>query len=138
MKREVHSVSEHDTVATAAQVMREHEVGFLPVCDQHGIVVGVVTDRDLVVRACAEGCDPSTVVSRVMTRARIACRPEDPISRADALMRRHRISRVVITDAGGAPAGVLSLSDLAQYEAPTRVGRTIQRVAERKYAPERP
>ena len=120
-------------------MMRELEIGFLPVCDRSGITVGVVTDRDIVTRACALDEDlHTTPVRRIMTSAVLACRPDEPISRAESRMRRHRVTRLVVTDPLRRALGVVSLSDLAQYERPSAIGRTLRGVAQRKYAPERP
>jgi CBS domain-containing protein len=139
MKRDVRTIAPDDDLLTAARAMRDADVGFLPVCDARGVAVGVVTDRDIVVRACAEDTRLASVtVGSVMTRGVTACAPDDPLSKVVAEMRRHHVLRVLVLDARGAPVGVISLSDIAQYEMPSRVGRTLQSVAERKYAPERP
>lgn len=134
MHRHVCTVRETDTVTSVARIMREEDVGFVPVLDREGRVAGVVTDRDVVVRACV-GVRPmhETVVSAIMTRGPVACREEDPVERAEHAMREHRITRLVVLDAAGALAGVLSLSDVAQYQAPARIGRTFQAIVERKY-----
>lgn len=139
MKHPVTCVRRDDTVQDAARLMRDRDLGFVPVCDETGKVVGVLTDRDVATRVCAAG-EPAceTPVEAAMTRNVIACAPTDRLSRAIALMRQHRVTRVLVTDALGAPAGVISLSDVAQYERPWKIGRTLQTVAERKYAPERP
>jgi CBS domain-containing protein len=139
MKSPVHSVSERASVQTAARMMREHDVGFLPVCHEHGPVLGILTDRDIATRLCAENEDAAhTRVSHVMTRGVITCHPEDALAKAERLMREHQITRIVITDALRKAVGVLSLSDIAQYESPTRLKRTLQTIAKRKYAPQRP
>ena len=139
MKRPVVCIRSGQTVQEAAQLMRDRELGFVPVCDEHGLVVGVLTDRDVATRVGATGARSNdTVVATVMTRNVVACRPTDRLSRAMALMRQHRVTRVLCTDSLGRAVGVLSLSDIAQYERPATVGRTLQAVALRKYAPERP
>jgi CBS domain-containing protein len=138
MKRNVHSIRERDSLQKAAQLMREQDIGFLPVLDRRGKVVGIVTDRDIVIRGCESGaCASTTPVRDVMTLEAITCRPEDLLTHAEALMSEHHISRLPIVDRG-ALVGIVSLSDVAQYDRPTRIGRTVQRIAERKYAPERP
>lgn len=115
--------------------MRDENVGFLPVLDSDDAVVGVVTDRDIVVRAGVGAVDPRRVlVGEVMSREVIACRPTDTIEVAERKMRDRRISRVLVLDDDGAILGVISLSDIAQYDTPGRVGRTLQAIAERKYA----
>jgi CBS domain-containing protein len=70
----------------------------------------------------------------MMSRDVISCRPTDTVETAEGKMRERRITRLVIIDDDRALAGVLSLSDIAQYDAPGRVGRTLQAIAERKYA----
>lgn len=139
MRRPVHTAFEGDTVLVAARTMRDADVGILPVRDAREVIVGVLTDRDIATRVCAEAVDPVTALVRnVMTRAVIACRPTDPVTKAVALMRRHKVTRIIVVDERSAAVGVLSLSDVAQYERPAKIGRTLQIVAERKYAPERP
>jgi CBS domain-containing protein len=137
MKRYVQYADVTDTVQAVARRMRETNVGIIPVCEQGGRVVGVVTDRDLALRVCAEDvCASTTSVTEVMTTGMIACRPDDPVTRAESLMRKHRITRVLVTDDTGYLLGVLSLSDLVFYEPSGRMGRTLRAVAERKYEPE--
>ena len=137
MKRSVHSVRAEDTVLHAVRVMLEEEIGFLPVCGDREKVIGVLTDRDIVLRACAACRDPATSsVREVMTPQVIACRPGHALGHAEALMRKYRKSRIVITDATGRLLGVLSLSDIVQYETPTRTARALYAIASRKYGAE--
>ena len=139
MKRNVHAVADVDNVLVAARIMRDQDVGFLPVCDEAGRVVGVLTDRDLAVRVCAEDSRPAaTPVGAVMTRGAISCRPTQNVRHAERLMSHHHLTRIIVVDEQDRPLGVVSLSDVAQYERPSRVGLTVRTVAERKYAPERP
>jgi CBS domain-containing protein len=136
MRRHVLKADPKETVQSVARRMRDANVGIMPVCEHGGRVIGVVTDRDLAVRICAEDVRTSTtLVTEVMTAGVIACRPEDPVARAEALMRQHRITRVLVTDSSGCLGGVLSLSDLVFYEPPARMARTLRAVAERKYEP---
>lgn len=100
------------TLATAAALMRERGVGWLPVL-QDGTLVGVVTDRDVVVRAIAAGRDPGrTPVLEAATREVVWAAPQMPIEEAVRLMERHRIRRLAVLD-GPRVAGVVSLDDLA-------------------------
>lgn len=119
MRRPVQSVGPLDSVATAARRMRDTNIGFLPVCDEHGRVRGVITDRDIAVRGCAEARDPETTeVQSVMTNEVIACHPTDDLRSAISLMAGQKKSRVLCVDADGKPAGVLSLSDIARADTP--------------------
>lgn len=134
MHRHVCTVRETDTIALLSRTMRDEDIGFVPVLDGDDVVVGVITDRDIVTRACVGAQDPRAVlVGSVMSRGVIACRPTDTVEHAERLMREHRISRLVVQQ-DGSILGVLSLSDVSQYETPARVGRTLQAIAERKYA----
>jgi CBS domain-containing protein len=109
----------------AAQVMRDENVGFLPVCDSKGRVVGTVTDRDLTVRLTAEQLPPTTALANVMTIEVVSCRATDDLDRAKELMARHRKSRVVCLDDQGRLAGVISLSDIAKTGDASRTLRAI-------------
>ncbi|MBY8339200.1 CBS domain-containing protein [Streptomyces spinosirectus] len=105
------------TVARAAGVMREQDVGDVLVaydCD----LFGVLTDRDIVVRALAEGLDPAeTTVGSVCTPPPVATlAPDDTTDLAMELMRRHAVRRLPVVERGGCPVGMVSLGDLAAVE----------------------
>jgi CBS domain-containing protein len=135
MHRRVCSARDSEDLALVARTMRDENIGFMPVLDSDDVVIGVVTDRDIVVRACVGAVDPRRVlVGEMMSRDVISCRPTDSVEVAERKMRERRITRLVVVDADGALVGVISLSDIAQYDAPGRVGRTLQAIAERKYA----
>lgn len=137
MRRFLLWVSPTDTVQVAARRMRDNNLGLMPVCDVGNHVVGVVTDRDLAVRTCAEDLPAAhTSVAKVMTNDVIACRAGDSVEKAESLMREHHVSRVLVTDDSGGLCGILSLSDLVFYEPSARIGRTLRGIAERKYIPE--
>jgi CBS domain-containing protein len=131
MKRDVECVGTQDTVQDAARRMREANVGFLPVCDSGNKVLGTVTDRDLAIRVLAEGKASTAPVGEVMSREVIACRPGDDLSRAEDLLAAHKKSRIICTDESGRLAGVISLSDVAQYDQ-ERIGVTMREVTERE------
>ena len=135
MHRRVCSVRDSDDLALVSRTMREENIGFVPVLDSDDVLVGVITDRDIVVRSFVGTSDPRRmIVGEIMSRDVIACRPSDSVETAERKMRERRISRLVIVDPDGDIAGILSLSDIAQYDTPGRVGRTLQAIAERKYA----
>lgn len=121
------------TAQEAARRMRDHGVGFLPVCDPGGRVIGVITDRDVTVRVTADAVRPDLCpVDDVMTRQVIACRPTDDLDVAEQLMARFKKSRVVVTDADGRLRGVISLSDIAERERGERAAVILREVAERE------
>ncbi len=135
MKRRPIHVTPHDTCQTAARRMRDANVGFLPVCDWEHRVVGIVTDRDLALRIVADGLQAGVPAIDVMSREVVACRPDDELERAEAIMGASHKSRLVVIDDGGRLLGVLSLSDVAEHDV-ANAGATIRRIAEREAQPE--
>jgi CBS domain-containing protein len=114
MKTDVECVSPVDTIEDAARLMRDANVGFLPVCDESRRVLGTVTDRDIAIRAVADGLGGSTPIEEVMTDEVVACSPKEDIEGALQLMGEHRKSRIICLDGDGRLAGIISLSDIAQ------------------------
>jgi len=138
MRRPIVMLEEHATALGAARMMRENDIGMVAVCSPSGCLVGVLTDRDIATRLVAEDRDAYTSIALLMTRGAISCLADDAVAKAERLMREHRITRVLVTDERHCPVGVISLSDLAQYEPAAQVGRTLHAVSARKFAPERP
>jgi len=113
MTADVETVDLDATVEEAAQVMSDADVGCVPVIDE-GKVMGVLTDRDIVLRAVAESLSPSdTPVSEVMTRVVVHCYEDDDIEKAAKLMQDEQVRRVFVYDRDGLLTGVVSLGDLA-------------------------
>lgn len=132
MKKNIECVTQQDNVQIAARKMRDQNVGFLPVCENGKKVVGTITDRDITLSACADDRQASsTRIADVMTREVIACKPQDDITKAQQLMSEHRKSRMLCVDDSGKLVGVISLSDIAQYESDAG-GRTLRNVTARE------
>jgi CBS domain-containing protein len=109
------------TLAEAARTMREQDIGDIVVSDDAGLA-GVVTDRDIVVRAVAERCDPaSTTIGEIVTRDLVTVRPDDTVQSAALLMRDHAVRRVVVTDDDQSLVGIVSIGDLAEEIDPESV-----------------
>jgi len=132
MTLEVELLDVRATVRDAARRMRDLNIGFLPIVDDGGQLVGVLTDRDIAVRVVADNHGPSVAVDQVMTEDVITCDPDDDVERAEALMSVNQLSRLVCVDETGRVAGVISLSDIAQYEDETRAGEVIADVTARE------
>jgi CBS domain-containing protein len=97
----------------AANIMREHNIGDVVVTDENSKVLGIVTDRDIVIRAIAQGKDPSTTrVEEVTSKDLITVSPSDDIDNAVKLMREKSIRRLPVMD-GDRPVGFISIGDLA-------------------------
>ncbi|GCE75962.1 CBS domain-containing protein [Cellulomonas biazotea] len=105
------SVETTTTVREAADLMREHDVGDLVVVEQ-GRLVGIVTDRDLVVRVLAVGGVPQDPVGQVCTGAPVVVGPDDDVQTAAQLMATHAVRRLPVVS-GGEVVGIVSLGDLA-------------------------
>lgn len=111
------TVNVEDTVLEAAQVMRDNDIGDVIVV-QDGQVTGIVTDRDIAVRAMAEGRDPdSTIVGDIATTGIQAIEPEASVDDALRMMREHDIRRLPVVK-NGRPVGIVSLGDLAVEREP--------------------
>ena len=101
------------TVEEAAYLMSDADVGALPVVEDEK-VVGMLTDRDIVVRAVAEGLDPAdTKVEDIMTPEVIHCYEDSEVEEAERLMAENQVRRVVVLTREGELAGVVALADLA-------------------------
>jgi CBS domain-containing protein len=108
------TLDESSTVAQAASRMRDENVGAIVVLDPLRRPRGIVTDRDITVRAVANGLDPATTSLRdVCTTALATLSPDDTVELAVIKMRDNAVRRLLIIDAGNQAVGVISLGDLA-------------------------
>jgi CBS domain-containing protein len=131
MTQEVEVVHPDDSLMEVARKMRVRDVGFLPVCDGDRLV-GSVTDRDLVLRAVAEGIDPKTSIGRdLITSPIVYCYDEDSVEEAAKLMEQHQIRRIVVVGRKDKRlAGVLSLGDIAINGTKETSAEVLQSVSE--------
>lgn len=109
-------VTPSDSLQRVSQLMLEHDCGCLPVvtaADQRA-VVGVVTDRDIAVRAVAEGRLPTTPIGEIMTTNPDTVGPDDDLSHVERLMSDRQIRRVVVVDDTGECVGIIAQADLAR------------------------
>ncbi len=112
MTRHAATVAADATLETAARMMKELGVGALPVLDR-GQLAGMVTDRDLAVRAVASGADPRRAhVRDAMTSQVIACREDDEVEEAARKMEQRAVRRIMVLDREGDLSGMLSVDDL--------------------------
>lgn len=132
MKADVECLPPSATVHVAAKRMRDAKVGFLPVCDAHGTVLGVVTDRDITIRLVAEGLAFETPVERIMTNEVVSCAPRDDLRKAQRIMGENRVGRILCIDEIGRLCGVISLSDIAMHEESGIAAQTMRQVSERE------
>jgi CBS domain-containing protein len=112
MTRNVQVVRPDESLQRAAQVMDELNVGSLPVCDRTGLV-GMITDRDITIRATAAGLPAHTQVSDVMTDHARWCTGEQTVQEAMRQMADVQIRRLPVVDSEHQVVGIVSLGDLA-------------------------
>jgi CBS domain-containing protein len=118
------------TLQEAASKMKSLDIGPLPVCDGDK-VVGMLTDRDITVRATAEGLDPKqTRVREVMSKELITCLEDQDVKEAAELMQSKQIRRVPVLSRDKRLVGMLSLGDLAQRtQDPKLAAKTLEEVS---------
>jgi len=120
------------TLGEAATLMKQEDCGSIPIVD-NGRLVGIVTDRDIVIRAIAAGKDPrSTRVSEVMSADPVTIGSDDDAREAETLMADRQIRRLPVCD-DGKLAGILVIGQLARRERnEDRVGETLKEISEPK------
>ena len=122
-----------ESTEKAAQLMRDHEIGAIPIvndCSERKLV-GIITDRDICLKVVAAGKAASSVqISDVMTRWPITCSPEDPIEVCEDIMRQRQIRRIPVVDAKGVCLGIVAQADIALHDTPEHTGRTLAAVSQ--------
>ena len=130
MVSDVLTIDAEATLLDAAQMMRDGNVGVLPVVEQ-GRLRGIITDRDLVVRAMAEGAVPSmTRVGECATWDIVCARPESSIEEVMEVMADSQIGRLPVVDADNRVIGILTLSSLALRTEKPRQGEALETAQE--------
>jgi CBS domain-containing protein len=132
MKGDVRCATTQTTVAQAAALMRDEQIGFLPVCNQVHKVIGTLTDRDIAIRVVADNQSVTDPVERFMSLAVIACRSDEDLSAAQDLMGEMQVSRIVCVNENGQLEGVISLSDIAQLGNGADAAATLRSVTVRE------
>jgi len=113
MSKDPIKLASSSPVAEAARQMRDKNVGAV-IVEDNGKLCGVVTDRDIAIRAVAEGRDPATAhLADICSKDLTTVSPDEDLDRAVQIMREKAIRRVPVVDGNNRPVGVLSLGDLA-------------------------
>src|ERR1041385_7907566 len=105
-----------DTVADIATLMKREDVGPIPVVEnkQTNKLIGIVTDRDLVLKVIADGLDPKTTkVKDVMTNKVVACKVDDKIDKAMDAMAKYQLRRIPVIESGDKLVGIIAQADIA-------------------------
>jgi len=129
MTRNPRTVSPDDTIQNAARIMRDEDTGAVPVVED-GRPVGMVTDRDIVVRAVADGGLTGRSVRDIVSTGVVCATPEMSTRDASELMREHQVRRLPVVE-NERLVGIVSLGDLAVKEGKDRrTGDTLQEISE--------
>lgn len=124
----VESTSSTATLRDAARAMREGDFGSMPVVDD-GQLTGILTDRDIVVRAVAEGLEPVARVGDVASRDPVTVEPGEDLDDAMDLMARHRIRRLPVVE-DGRLVGVVSQADVALGAKEAQTGAVVEQISQ--------
>ena len=105
-----------DSANAAAKIMWEHDCGVVPVIDDSGRLIGVVTDRDICLAAYFQGAPLTAIrLDSMMSRELCTCGPDDDVMDAEQMMSTRQLRRIVVVDERHAPVGMLSIGDVARH-----------------------
>ena len=129
MTKDVDLVSTATTLAEAARIMRDDDVGAVPVAEDDRLV-GMLTDRDIVVRAIADGKDPgATPASEAMTEKVLYCFDDQPVEEVAQNMGEQQIRRLLVVTRDKRLVGIVSLGDLSTSGAARTAGEALEDIS---------
>ncbi len=129
MTKSVKTAESRLPLRDVAAMMRDGDVGAVPVVDD-GKLIGIVTDRDIVVRVVAEGGDAATPISEAMTTELFTVRPDDFAFEAIRLMGDKQVRRIPVVGANGELAGIISMADVAlEMEDEREIAETLEEIS---------
>ena len=114
MTRDPFCLRREDTARLAAQLMRDKDCGVIPIVDDSRRIVGIITDRDLAIRAIAVGKSADTRLSELMTQNVHCCSADDDLRDVERKMAELQVRRICIVDAGGRCMGIIAQADIAR------------------------
>lgn len=128
MVNRVKLIHPQDTILDAAKVMKEFDIGMMPVVEGER-VVGAITDRDVCVRGTAEGKDPTQQrVGDIMTNEVLSCYEDQSIDEVAQVMKEDKVRRVIVIDRDNKLTGVVSIGDLAGHTQVETSGEVLRQV----------
>ena len=132
------AVTPQTPLTEVAELMDTEDVGSIPVVEDDRLV-GIVTDRDIVVRAIAKGKDPKGMpASAVSSRELVTVHPDDDLSDALELMARHQVRRLAVTGQDERLVGVVSQADVAREAKEKETGEVVQSISREPQGPRTP
>ena len=124
------SIDATQTVAYAARMLRDEDVGVAPIVEGEKLV-GVLTDRDIAIRVVAEGRDPqSTTVREVVSSDLVTIDPQQNLDEALRLMAKHQVRRLPVVEEDGRLVGIVSQADVARESDDKRTGELVEEISQ--------
>jgi CBS domain-containing protein len=124
------SIDADKSVAYAAKMMKDEDVGLAPIVEGNKLV-GTVTDRDIALRVVAAGKDPeTTMVKEIATKEVVTVDPNQDLGEAMRLMAQHQVRRLPVVEEDGRLVGVLAQADVAQDAPAEQTGRLVEQISE--------
>ena len=125
------TVTPDDSIGRAAEIMRDTDVGIVPVVEDTGSMrlAGVVTDRDIALRIVAEGRDNTVNVREVMSSGLATVRPDDDLDRVTELMKSEQVRRIPVCE-GDRLVGIIAQADVAREGRDRKTGDMVERISE--------
>jgi CBS domain-containing protein len=118
------------TVAYAAKMMRDEDVGVAPIVEGDRLI-GVITDRDIAIRVVAEGHDPQTTkVTEVASKELVTIDPQQDLDEALRLMASHQVRRLPVVEEDGRIIGVIAQADIAREVGAKKTGEVVEKISQ--------
>lgn len=131
MTKEVKYIDPNTTLKEAAHIMRDKDIGSLPV-GENDHLIGVITDRDITIRAIANGSDPKTeTVKKIMTPKCLYCFEEDSVEETAKNMAENQIRRLPVMNKDKRLVGIISLADISIKASKQTAGEALQGISQR-------
>jgi CBS domain-containing protein len=131
MTSEAKSCNVFTTLNGAAQIMWDNDCGFVPIADNEGRVIGVITDRDICMAAYLQGAAlTGAPVTSAMSKQVFSCRPDDDVSTAEEIMREKQVRRLTVLDSQNRLVGIISLNDIAREGERELSGKVARQVTD--------
>jgi CBS domain-containing protein len=128
MTEDPRSIGQSASVVEAALLMREADIGSLPITDDEKLV-GMITDRDITTRVVAAAADPTaTSLAEVYSRDLVSVEPDNDLEEALRLMARHQVRRLPVVE-NGRLVGIVAQADIALSENETKTGELVEAIS---------
>ena len=130
MTQNPRTISPDATVVDAAPIMRDDDVGLVPVVDGDRLV-GTLTDRDVAIRVVAEGRDSnSTTVGEIASKDLVTIDPDQDLDEALRLMARHQVRRLPVVEEDGRLVGIVAQADVARHGDDSQTGQVVEQISQ--------